>query len=315
MADVNISIAANSQDFTAAIQQVGASVAEMKSSAVKNFSAIKSSVSGVADQISNLGVTVNQALGAVRKVASAVSVAWNAVTEFQDASVRLAPLVGGLEESRRLCDALRDSAANGTSSFADLTSVATRLSSVFSDSRSVENWTKRFHDLAAGTGADMDRVVAQFVKAKASGYFGAGFLDTLSAKGVNIYAPIAEQTGMAEEELRKLASAGQLSFSQIEAALVSLTSGTGQFAGAAQRMSETAGGSVRTLVAQVEILFAKFAEPIVDSITPIIQQVAAALAVIGDVAGGVGSVVSAVFGAMSSGGFAGAGRVGGESLW
>lgn len=47
-------------------------------------------------------------------------------TKFEDQAVRLAPLVGDLETSKKLARELRDEAANGTMSFEQLTNIAGR---------------------------------------------------------------------------------------------------------------------------------------------------------------------------------------------
>ncbi len=150
-------------------------------------------------------------------------------------------LGGGLGEATDLAEKLRDEAANGVMSFDDLVGVATKLSAVFKNGNDIESWTQRFHNLTAGTGVELDRLVSQFVKAKASGVFNASFFDAFSAKGINLYEPLKEQTGKSEEELRKLAAEGKLAFSEVEAALVSLTSATGRFVFANPAASHIAG--------------------------------------------------------------------------
>ncbi|MGF0068482.1 DUF6150 family protein [Candidatus Spyradosoma sp. SGI.093] len=87
------------------------------------------------------------------------SSAWSQAARFEDAATRLAPLIGGLEQSKALCEELRDQAANGTQSFEQLASVAGRLASVFKSTDNVRRWTKAFHDISAGTGFALAEVV------------------------------------------------------------------------------------------------------------------------------------------------------------
>ena len=123
-------------------------------------------------------------------------------SRYEDAAQRLAPLVGGMEKAKAIADKLRDSAANGTMSLEQLTGVAGRLASVFRSGDDVLKWTEAFHNLSAGTGLDVNELLGNFTKAKASGRFEAGFMDMFAQKGVNLYAPLATELGMSEAALR-----------------------------------------------------------------------------------------------------------------
>lgn len=219
-------------------------------------------------------------LNSFRIVTATISTAANAIrsplaefSRFEDTATRLAPLVGGLEAAKQLCEELRDEAANGTMSFKQLTSVAGRLSTVFSNSADVKTWTTAFHDLSAGAGLDVNELVGNFVKSKSSERFEAGLMDMFAQKDVNIFPELEKQTGVAETELRKMAAAGTLSFAEVEKAILAVSTGTGQFAGQASKMSDTFGGSVGTMIAHWKILLAEFAKPIAETVTPWIQDI------------------------------------------
>ncbi len=109
----------------------------------------------------------------VRRLAQMFSSAWSQAARFEDAATRLAPLIGGLEQSKSLCEELRDQAANGTQSFEQLASVAGRLASVFKDRSDILKWTEAFHNLSAGTGLVGGRrfsVETRRAKAKSHGH-------------------------------------------------------------------------------------------------------------------------------------------------
>ena len=168
------------------------------------------------------------AIHGMRRIVELFSSAWSQAARFEDAATRLAPLIGGLEQSKSLCEELRDQAAKGTQSFEQLASVAGRLASVFKSTDNVRRWTKAFHDISAGTGFDVNRLVEQFTKAKASGRFEAGFLDMFAAKGVNLYEPLAKELGMSEAEIRKMAQTGELEFGRVSAAILATTEAGGR---------------------------------------------------------------------------------------
>lgn len=181
-------------------------------------------------------------------------------SRYEDAAVRVAPLVGSLDDAKELAKTLRDEAANGVLSFEQLTAVASKLSAVFRDPEQILKWTRAFHDLSAGTGIDMDRIVGEFVKSKASGKMEASFLDMFAKRGVNLFEALAAATGRSAAEMRKMAADGSLSFDAVERAILSLSTGTGKFAGQAAALSNTLAGSFGTLRAEIDIVRAEIGE-------------------------------------------------------
>lgn len=268
--DITFSIGANAENFNATLVQVRQSVVQVQQSIAQTANGMRrfEQLAGIA---SNVTTTLRNCVMAARHFVSA----WAQAARFEDVSVRLAPLVGGLEQAESLAKNLREQAANGTRSFEQLAGVAGKLASVFKDTAEIEAWTKRFHDLSAGTGTDMDAVAENFVKAKASGYFKAGFLDMFAREGVNIYAPLAKEMNMSEFALRKLAQTGKLAFSDVEQAIISVTAKGGQFNGMAEKMSATANGTWSTLVARFQILLAEFAKPVNAAIVPVLNDLIA----------------------------------------
>lgn len=101
------------------------------------------------EQIASLTV----AFHGMRRIVELFSSAWSQAARFEDAATRLAPLIGGLEQSKTLCGELRDQAANGTQSFEQLASVASKLSAVsaeavFQISNGTQGNVERFSKMA-----------------------------------------------------------------------------------------------------------------------------------------------------------------------
>lgn len=159
--------------------KVRVSVSQTAQTAVEKFAS-------VTQVMSNLTVAFHGA----RRLVQLFAGAWAQASRFENVTVRLAPLVGGLETARRLADELRESAANGTAPFETLAASAGKLASVFKSAEAVRKWTDAFHNISAGLGRDVNELVENFVKSKASGRFEAGFLDMFAAKGVDIWAPV-----------------------------------------------------------------------------------------------------------------------------
>lgn len=288
--DINISFGANTAGIQQALSDIRQSVNQYSKNITSNFQTVNQTLNETRNKFATISNAINQAKNKwtdwaektqvirnsfriAQVTAQQLSAPLREFSRFEDAATRLAPLVGGLEAAKILCAQLRDEAANGTMSFEQLASVAGRLSTVFKNPADVQKWTTIFHNISAGTGLDINELIGNFTKLKAAGRVTGEFPEMFAQKGVNIFGELEKQTGKSATELRKMATAGTLSFSEIEKALEAVATGTGQFAGQAAKMSNTFGGSVGTMVANWKILLAEFAKPIAETVTPWIQNI------------------------------------------
>ncbi|MCD8301769.1 MAG: tape measure protein, partial [Prevotellaceae bacterium] len=299
MPSVNVEFNADASNLNAAIASVRVNMANMAESTKSALLNAQSVANVVALKIANAMEAAAKAVASA--VTDAMATAWTQAARFEDASVRLAPFVGGLKNARDVCESLRREAANGVMSFEDLAGVAGKLSTVFSNTSDVKKWTSAFHDLAAGTGINVETLVEQFVKSKAGGTVSTNFLDVFARKGVNIFAVLAQNIGTTENAIKEMAKNGEISLAQLEGALTALTSAGGQFAGMAKKMSSTAQGSLNSLKANFDIVLAKLAEPVAEAITPALQRIAAMFGNVAPLAGKLGSgAVSAMKGVVAA---------------
>ena len=295
MSDINISFGADTAGVQSALAILRQSFRQTSVGITQNFSTINNSINETKKSVLQFGSELSMCLHGLKSVGNFLKTALSAplsqFSRYEDAATRLAPLVGSLDAARAIADKLRDSAANGTMSLEQLTSVAGRLASVFKSRDEILQWTEAFHNLGAGTGLDVNELVGQFTKAKASGRFEAGFLDMFAQKSVNLYAPIAKELKMSAAEIRKLARAGELEFGKVSDAILACTTGTGQFAGAAEAMSGTFSGSLDTLREQWNTLLAEFGKPFAEALTPWLKSAAGLFASGKEGASGFGRAV------------------------
>lgn len=215
--EITVNIGANATAFNSTLVQVQANA--------------RSTMSKVAENFANISVGIRNAFKGLKMFNEAREQA----LRLEDVSVRLAPLVGGLEKAKGLAESLRDEAANGTMGFEVLAGVAGRLASVFKSKENIQLWTTAFHDLAAGTGRDVNELIGTFVKFRAAGRMTGEIFEMFASKGINVFPALTAQTGKTEAELRTMAQEGKLAFSELERALLSLVTNGGQFEGAAKR--------------------------------------------------------------------------------
>ncbi len=256
----------------------GADISAIRTATHEINESVKRIADRSTDAATRLMTLFNGVLPAIKTAAEAMKKPFAEFSRFEDTSTRLAPLVGGLQEAKALCRELREEAAKGVVPFEDLAGIAARLSTVFKSAENVKKWTSVFHNISAATGADANGLAAAFIKARAraneGGGFEAGLLDAFTTAGVNIWEPLSKQTGRTADELKKMASAGKLAFSEVENAILSLASGTGKFADQAAALSGTLSGQLGTLTSNFNTLLANSVEPLATAITPLVGSLA-----------------------------------------
>lgn len=102
-------------------------------------------------------------------------------------------------------------------------------------------------DIAAGTGKPINDFVRIFSKVKSTGKVSLETLNQLAERGVPIYSALQSQLGRSREEMLKMISKGKVGFSDMNAALNTLATGSGVFAGGMLAQSQSISGLFSTL--------------------------------------------------------------------
>ena len=161
--DFSIAIGANISDFQAGMVGVRNSVSNTVNNINAQFNQFnatlsKTKASGI-EFTSYLSTVVQGTFKGLGLAAKFFAEPLRQFSRYEDAATRLAPLVGGLDAAKTLTKELRDEAANGYLSLEQLTSIAGRLATVFKSSSEIKQWTSAFHNLAAGTGMDVNELI------------------------------------------------------------------------------------------------------------------------------------------------------------
>jgi len=110
----------------------------------------------------------------------------------------------------------------------------------------------RVADISAATGKNFNELVTIYGKARAAGVLYAEDINQLVDAGIPIIQEFARQMGVSNDEVKKLASEGKISFEELQLAFFNLTEEGGKFAGQAELNAETIGGAWRGLVAELQ---------------------------------------------------------------
>ncbi|MHA3773668.1 tape measure protein [Verrucomicrobiota bacterium sgz303538] len=136
---------------------------------------------------------------------------------------------------------------------------------------------RRIGDIASGVGSGINDLAQIYGKARTQGTLYAEDINQLTGRGIPIIAEFAKQLGVSEGAVKKMASEGKITFSNLERAFQSLTMEGGKFNGMMEAQSKTWNGLKSNLadtVAQIEVAFGK---PLVEGLSGAFQQVVADL--------------------------------------
>lgn len=116
---------------------------------------------------------------------------------------------------------------------------------------------QKIGDVAAGTGKDFGELSLIFSKASAAGTIFSEDINQLSEAGIPIIGQFAKQFGVAESEIKKMASEGKIQFSDLDQAFSEMTGEGGLFFNLMNAQSQTLGGKISTLQGNFSLLGAE----------------------------------------------------------
>lgn len=266
MSDVNFTFSGDASDLRKALDE------------------IKQEVSRTAESASKMSTQFVAAFAAVQGAVMAAKAAfsWFAAipqqaARLEDLQVKFTSLMGDAEAAGKLMSDLWQDAANGAVPLEGLADAARPLTTIFSDSASIREWTLRFADIATGSGMAADQLAKMYARAVQLGTVDSRAVESLAKQGVPIYRELGAVIGVATDKVKELVSKGSVSASQYAAALRRMTDAGGAYYQLSSKMSNTSAGSWDTLTESVNILMATLGKPINDAIRPLLQDIASAL--------------------------------------
>ncbi|MDO5450488.1 MAG: tape measure protein [Akkermansia sp.] len=266
MADVEFTFAGNASSLQKAFADIKAELASTRSA-----------VSSLTSQFANVYFTVQGAVAAIKTAFAAVSNIPAQAARIEDLSTIFSSLMGDTGQAAALMKDLWRDAANGAVSLEDMAAAAKPLATVFGDNKSIRDWTRRFADIAAGSGVAADSLAKVYARVLTLGKVDSRSIDSLAKQGIPIYQELAAVMGTSAAQVQQLGKAGQVSADQYTAALRRMTDEGGRYFQQSSLLSNTAKGSWDTMVENLNRVSAAIGQPINEAVTPVLQQIAASL--------------------------------------
>lgn len=266
MADVSFTFSGDAASLQNALNEIKGEVRKTKDS-----------VQGLAGQFTASFAAIGGAIAAVKGAFAFFSNIPAQAARIEDLRVTFTQMTGDAEQAGQILDNLWHDAANGAVGLEEMAATAKPLLNVFSDSASIREWSRRFADIATGSGVAADQLSKVFSRAMAIGKIDSRAIDTLARQGIPIYQELAAVIGTTTEAVQAMVKKGLVSADQYAAAFRRMTDEGGKYYNLSSQLSNTSAGSWGTMLENINRVAAKLGEPINEAFTPVLQSIAVAL--------------------------------------
>lgn len=196
-------------------------------------------------KLTGFGQSLSIAVTAPLTAIAAVGI--RSAQQLESFGAALRVLIGDAERADGVFDELYEFSAKSPFDWKSLSDGTRMLAAFGVEAEEIVPTLRRIGDIASGTGNNIAELAELYGKAQVQGRLMAEDINQLTGRGIPIIAELAKQFGVAESEVRGLVSSGQVGFSNLEEAFVSLTSEGGKFYDMTAIMSETSAGKMATL--------------------------------------------------------------------
>lgn len=228
-----------------------------------SFDRFSETLKNTSQSIKNVGSTLAPASIAMGLIATkAISSAAN----FETLGIQLEILTGSAEKGKQLFQELAKYSAETPFELPDIVQATRTLLGSNIALKDVVATTKMLGDVSAGSGADIKSLAVVYGQVagmtKLQGQDAMQFV----SNGIPIWALLQKTTGKSIDQLRQLASEGQISFDIVNKALAQATMQGGMYYKATEKLSKSLGGLYSTLKDNVNIAFGELGSEMVKAI-------------------------------------------------
>lgn len=210
-------------------------------------------------------------LGAALAASTVKTLKFTAALEKQAVSFEV--MLGSAERARALMDDLKRFSTSTPFQLADINEGAKRLLAFGTAAEDVVAKMRQLGNAAQGNSEKLDRLVDAYGKLQAKGRASMEELNRFTEAGVPLMAALERQIGVTSEELFDMVTRGEIGFEEVDAALVQLTTDSGQFAGMLEKQSKTLGGLWSTFKDNVSLISSEIATNFTPKIKSALSEV------------------------------------------
>lgn len=225
------------------------------------------------------GAAVKVGMAAVDAAFAAVSGAFNMfgdsiqkAADFQQLETSFNVLIGNATLAKTFLEDLSSFAASTPFTIPGLADASKTLLSFGVVSSEVIPIVSMLGDVAQGNEEKLKSLALAFGKVESQGKLTGEELNQMIDSGFNPLEDISQKTGKSMAELRKEMEKGGITSAMVRDAFTAATSEGGKFFEMTKNQGKTFNGVISTMKDTFDDLYRRFGRPVIDALTPIIQQ-------------------------------------------
>lgn len=223
----------------------------------KSIDNVNNGVNGTAKNVSNLSNVLKGAAAAFGGIAIGQSIvdfgknAIQAASDFETLQLSFTQFLGSQDKAKTVLADLQQFSSATPFTGEQVQNAGRALLAFGEDSKNLIPVLSRIGDISAATGKNFNELAVIYGKARTQGTLYAEDINQLTESGIPIIKAFAQNLGVGEENIKKLASEGKIGFKDLEKAFVTLTTTNNglniSFAGLTEQLGQSFAGRVSTL--------------------------------------------------------------------
>lgn len=221
----------------------------------RGFSGVMGGIASIGSRLAALGPVAIVTGGAIAAIGAAKSLSGfvQLAANLEQTETRFKTLLGSADAAKKMVEDLSKFAASTPFQMEGLSQTAQTLLAFGVSQDQIIPTMQALGDVAAASGADINELGNIYGKVRANGRLMTESLDQFNERAIPVGATLAKLFGKTEAEIRQMASKGEISFGDLQRAMVSMTSEGGMAFGGMESQSKTLGGLWSTLTDNITL--------------------------------------------------------------
>lgn len=227
----------------------------------------RSKIKEFADSAKKVGATMTKMFTLPVLAAGGAGIKFAADIEAQKTAFGV--LLEDVEKGAALFEQLKEFSASTPLQLDDITQGAQTLLAFGVASEEVQDKLSNLGDLAQGNAGKMQSLTEAYGKLRAKGVATLEEINRFTENGVPLLDALADQMGVATDEVLRMVTEGSIGFEDVDAAIRAMTGSGGQFEGMMEKIAQTTRGKFSTALDNVKLALAD----LVDTLLPTINRI------------------------------------------
>lgn len=195
----------------------------------------------------------------------------NQAAKFESASVSFEVMLGSAEKAQRVMADLTEFSNVTPFEPGPVIESGRQLLAFGVKAENLKNTLRMVGDVASGVGMDITELSAIYGKNLTSGLVQTEDLMQLAGRGIPIFDELAKVFGVSTEQIRGLASSGQIKFGHLQKVFENMTAEGGKYFGMMDKQSRTWDGLTSTLSGNADEMKRSIGSMFTDALRPLIE--------------------------------------------